>query len=321
MRQKKIAKFLGVTKQYVSKVIKEYINEGHLIFDNKKDKCKFYSPTRKKPKFLVNQKIQKSVNHFSPVQPVDFTGSSQDGVYSTSKSQWSCPIQNLTKKRDFQQWESYPMKHGTVKYYMDYFFSDPVNTILRFQITAGKNNATMTLVFPPVRFDNEEDFRNFERDVGDYVKRAMRYIAKKYNIGMVVADAHIAPKKNGGKCVDYETQVREVDKKIIQPFVPMESKYMEKGVQKKIMYDGSGGIIKCEGNTPETAIQYLSLPKIYQEFIEYKKQIENEIKEMVSFAKEITDVTKQFNELKNLISVRKKTDEETERENLECGMI
>jgi len=300
---KRIAKFLGVTKQYVSKVIKELKKAGYITCDNPHARDKFYSPTRKKPKSLVNQISQKSVNHFSPNSPANFTGSSQGGVFSTSKSQWSCSIENLSAVRNLDQWKSYNMCNGVVKYYKDYLFSEPVNTILRLQITMGKKKATMTLIYPRMEFDNEEDFKNFECYIRDYVKSAMHFIAKKYNIGMDVTKVHIAG-KNG---VDYETPLRDADKKMIQSYIPMESKYMENGIENKIMYNGSGGIIKCEGNTPEIPIQYLSLPFIFKEFMKATK--------------EVVKATEEIMELKELLIVGKELDKKLEWENRERGMI
>jgi len=300
---KKIAKFLGVSKQYVSKVIKEFKNTGYITCDNPHARTKFYSPTRKKPKFLVNQNSQKLVNHSSTVNLGNFTESSRGGVFSTSKSQWSCPIENLSTVRNLDQWKSYSMRNGVVKYYKDYLFSEPINTVLKLQMTIGKNKASMNLVYPPVEFDNEEDFRNFERDIGDYVKQAMHFIAKKYNIGMDVTNVYI-PGENG---VDYETPLRDADKKMIQLFMPMECKYVEDGVEKKIMYDGSGGLLRCEGSTPEIPIEYASLPYIHKEVMEG-------IEEIRKFSVEIR-------ELKDMLIVGKKLDNRLDRENRERGMI
>ena len=96
----------------------------------------------------------------------------------------------------------------------------------------------MNLVYPPVKFDNGEDLRNFKRDIGDYVKQAMHFIAKKYNIGMDVTNVYI-PGENG---VDYETPLRDADKKMIQLFMPMECKYVEDGVETDIYGSYSGEI-------------------------------------------------------------------------------
>lgn len=301
---KNVAKFLGVTRQYVSKVInKDLIKNRYITCDNPHARTKFYSSTCKKPSFLVNQNSQKSVNHFSPSNPANFTGSLQGGVFSTSISQWSCPIENLSKVRGLDQWKSYNMCNGVVKYYKDYLFSEPINTFLKFQITIGKNKATMNLVYPRMEFDNKEDFRNFERDIGDYVKQAMHFIAQKYNIGMDVTKIYI-PRKNG---VDYETPVRDADQKMIQAYIPMESKYMEDGIEKKIMYNGSGGIVKCEGSTPEIPIQYLSLPFIF--------------KEVMKVAEKIVKSTEEIMKLKELLIVGRELDKNFERENRERGVI
>lgn len=293
------------------------IHERYIVCDNDEARYKTYSTTQRKAKFLVNKKSKSSVNRFSPNKLKNQTGYSQGGVYSTSKSQWACPINDLSKNRNIEDWKSYAMKNGVIKYYKDYLFSEPVNCVLKFQMTIGRKKASMTMVFPTVKFDDEEELINFEKDVGFYVKSAMKFMAKKYNIGMDVSQVHIA----GDSGVDYETKVRGVDKELIAAFVPIETSYMENGVKKKIMYDGSGGVLNCEGNKPDIPIKYSSLPVIHNDALKWSHKVKNSVQEIRKINLEIKEVISEMRGIRELLQNCKTKDKNRVQENIERGML
>jgi len=257
---KNISRFLRVTKQYVSKALNEMCTKGFLICDDKHAKLKNYSPTYKKPSFLVNQNLTALVNHSFPNKFEKSTGSSQPGV---SKSQWKCPIKDLSKVRDLGDWKSYQMKNGVFKYFMNYDFDEPINNKIHFQMTVGPKNGTMTIVYPKTTHNNREDMYNFEKETRFYVIRVIKKIKKIYNIGMRPEEVVLIKDDNGIKSVEHEAELRKEDKNLIKNYVPIEGTYYDNGVLKKISYNGSGGRLNCESSHPEVIDYYLELPSFF----------------------------------------------------------
>ena len=165
----KIVETTGINKHKIRRIKNHFLSEGYITCDNRKDKVKYYSATLITPPFLTE-------NNFTGVTPYKlhfFTGVSQGGVpeplkpglFTTSKSQWSAPINAKRDWSDLKGWKSYEMKNGTVKYYREIHFGKPVDENLHFQLTIGKNKSSMTITFPRTEYDNKTDFLNAKQQI------------------------------------------------------------------------------------------------------------------------------------------------------------
>lgn len=271
----KIAKVLGKSKPYISKVIKKLIKQGYLTCDNPRDKVKFYSPTKKSPKIIKKRltKKAKNVTGSTPNKLTNFTGGSAGRVFSTSKSQWSCPVSYINEK-DLKGWKKTRMANGVNKYIKEYLFTDPFPTILHFQVM-GKKNYTMTLTIPSVEFEDKEDFIGAKDQIQDYAAGAMKFISKKYHMAMDLRLLRLS------SC-DFEARLRDADIKNFIDTAQVIIKY-HKGDRYvgTISFDGSGGIDKIESDVPQWVVDYVELPTFSQRLNQLEKKVPELIAEII----------------------------------------
>jgi len=263
----KIAKVLGKSRQHVSKTILTLVKQGYLTCDNPRDKVKFYSPTKKSPKIIEKRltKKAKNVTGSTPGLSTDLTGGSLGRVFSTSKSQWSCPVSYLNEK-DLKGWKKIKLAKGVNKYTKEYLFTDPFPTILHFQVM-GKKNYTMTLTIPSVEFEDKEDFMGAKDQIQDYAASAMKFITKKYHMAMDIRLLRLS------SC-DFEARLRDADIKNFIDTAQVIIKY-HKGDKYvgMISFDGSGGIDKIESDVPKWVVDYVELPTFSQRLMDLEKRI------------------------------------------------
>jgi len=249
----KICKSTGIKKSYLSKIKNYFLSKGYITCDNPKDKVKFYSATLITPPFID----EKSFTGVTPYKFPNFTGVSQGGVFSTSKSQWSAPINAKRDWSDLEGWKYYKMKHETVKYYKDIWFGDPINAKLHFQLTIGKNKSSMTVTFPRMDFENKKEFLDAKKQIWHYASLAMHQVAQHLHIGMKIGDIYLA----NTKCFDYEAKLRDADSKRMADTVEVTMKYHHGDLYVgRLNFDGSGRCERIEGDVPKWVCDYAEIP-------------------------------------------------------------
>lgn len=262
-----IAGILGKSRQYVSKILTKLIKQGYITCDNPRDKVKFYSPTKKSPKIDKKRltKNAKNATGSNPVMPTEFTGGSLGSVFSTSKSQWSCPVTHFNES-NLVGWKKMRLANNVFKFTKGYLFSEPFPTVLHFQVV-GKRNFTMTLTFPPVEFKNKDDFLGAKEYIQDYAVSAMKFISRKYHMVMDLRLLRLS------SC-DFEARLKDADIKNFIDTAQVIIKYHKGNIYMgKISFDGSGGVDRIESDVPKWITDYVELPSFSQRLNELEKRI------------------------------------------------
>lgn len=246
-----IAGFLGVSRSYVSRITRKLTKGRYLVKANHHSKPILYSATKQKPPVNKFTTIHQKPRGSTPEDVNQFTGGSEGGAFTTSKSQWSIPIKK--PPAIVEGWKVKELKNGVKQYYKKIWFEDPVNAPVLFQIV-GKNKFTMTLTFPRFTFESIENFRNSRDIVRDFAKMAFRYASQRYKIPLRVNDTTFS---SG----DFEHPLREVD---IKNFIDTATVTInfKNGFQHvgKLDFDGSGRVDNIESDIPDWIADYSEIP-------------------------------------------------------------
>jgi hypothetical protein len=260
-----IARYLDVSISYVCRITRQLLREGYITIDAEYHKPQLYTATKKSPQKWFKT-IEKTATSLSPGEIHDFTGVPRGRVFTTSKSRWSCRISQMPS--DLKTWTKRDMQNGVVQYFKEWLFGEPVNAPLKFQIV-GKNNFTITVTFPPMSFDNEDDFNNAEEIISDYAKMAFRYISQKHFISLNLSDTYLS---SG----DFEHPLREADVKRFIETAQVIIKYRN-GLKDigNLKFDGSGKVDRIESDTPEWIVDYAVLPTFRKRLEDLEKVLDD----------------------------------------------
>lgn len=285
---KQIALEVKVSSVCIHKKITKLKDDGYIVPEGKRTTFIYYSPTKKMP---PNEWLTKNNNHAG------------GGTYQCSKSQWSCPIIKLPPPSQLKGWEMREMQNGVMQFLLMYPFVKPVDGFLQFRIL-GKRNYTISVDFSRIKL-TEEDVINSKTSpptwVGDFVKMALQWVKKKYNIAMDVNDVHLSFPAHS------ETELRDADAK---QFVANAQVIVIYPDGQKIMLDRSKNNDRFESTFPSWLKEYIDLPSYRERF----NKLENEI------LPRILNIEDKINEIYKSIEEQKQIAIKRMIENLERGI-
>ena len=278
-----IAKFVKKSKSYVCRVTRQLNEEGFIIKIRRKTTPQLYMLTKKKPdydfKFTDDEKSSGGV---SPVEVNQIRGGSGGSPFTTSKSQWSCPI-NEPPAND-RGWSLKTLRNGVKHYYKEVYIDKPIGKKVLFQIV-GKKNFTMTVTFPNFTFESIENFRNSKEIVRYLAMKAFRTVSRADKIPLKVKETRYS---SG----DFEHPLRDVDVKnfIETATVTINFKNGFKHVG-KLDFDGSGKVDRIESDIPEWIADYSEIPSFSRRLQDVELKFNNAFDDYFSKINEVIERT------------------------------
>ena len=248
----KIADFLKKSRSYVYRITRQLEDEAFIYPIRRKTTPRLYNSTKKRPpveKWFT--KPEKSSGGVPPVGVNHFRGGSGGSPFTTSKSQWSCPISEPPKKDS--GWAVKTLKNGVKHYFKEVYIDKPIGKKVLFQIV-GKNNFTMTVTFPNFSFESIDNFRNSREIVKHLAMKAFRTVSRADKIPLKVKETRYS---SG----DFEHPLRDVDIKNFIDTATVTIKFKDgfKHVG-KLDFDGSGKVEKIESDIPDWIADYSEIP-------------------------------------------------------------
>lgn len=281
-----IADILEVSHVAIHKVIMKLKDDGLIVPSGKRGNCVYYSPTKRKPQWLI-----KTHNHAGV------------GTFQCSKSQWSCPINQMPAKSLLKGWEKREMQNGVVQYLLEYPFLKPVEGYLKFRIL-GKRKYTISVDFSKLnlREDEIKDHKNCALWIEEFVKMALSWVKKKFNIVLDVNNVYSSLSPH------FETDLREVDAK---QFIENARITIEYSDGKKIMIDRSKNKDNFETTYPPWLKEYVELPSYRERFHKMEQEL----------IPRIINVDEKIDKLLDILEQQQESNENRMKENLERGVI
>lgn len=283
---KEIADDLRVSSVAIHKVIEKLKDNEYIIPAGKRTNINLYSPTKKKPpaKWLT-----KSCNHAGV------------GTFQGSKSQWCCPITKMPQ--ELKGWDIQEMQNGVIQYLLEYPFVKPADGLLKFRIL-GKSNFTISVDYSQFNLTEEDVIENKKCPpwVKDYVKMALQWVKKKYNIAMDVNDVRPSFSPH------LETELRDADAK---KYIETARITIEFSDGQKIMINRSNKKDNFETTFPPWLKEYVDLPSYRERFCKMEEEL-------------IPRILKIDDKLDRLLSLYEQgqiISKNREKENLERGVI
>jgi len=178
--QARVAKILGISRQYVNKVTKELLEGGFLVCINPKGNPKLYKATGR-PYIIKQGKKQCSVNQIRRGRPFD-------ALELCRVHQIVCKA-NIIKQPENVPWDNEWKNNGTSYFQMKVVLDIGIVTFRRIK---GKQSDQL-VIWMPERWLSKEEMQKYLPVLKGYAQRAANWFMKKYNCTLGLLELYQKP--------------------------------------------------------------------------------------------------------------------------------